>query len=170
MKMIPKLLFGCALCSMIITCSRMPDESLMEKGARLEEEGQFTEAAACYEKLARLYPRSLLRPEALYKAGLVYINNHQDFEKAVSTMQRVIDEHSETKEAAQCQFMIGFVYANSVNDTAKARSAYETFLAKHPEHELVPSVEWELRHLGMDINEIPELKGIEGDSQEQRED
>ncbi|MDZ7262494.1 MAG: tetratricopeptide repeat protein, partial [candidate division KSB1 bacterium] len=52
------------------------------------------------------------------------------------------------------QFMIGYLYANEIKDLDKARSAYQVFLEKYPENELVPSVKWELDHLGKDISEI----------------
>jgi len=42
-------------------------------------------------------------------------------------------------------------------DTAKAGQAYRTFLVKFPNDELRPSVEWELKYLGKDIDDIPEL-------------
>jgi hypothetical protein len=48
-----------------------------------------------------------------------------------------------------------------VQDTTKAREAYTKFLEKYPNHELVSSVEWELKYLGKDINEIPELMDLE---------
>ena len=155
------LLLGCG----------MPDEGLMARGDVFNEEGEYADAIASYEKLARLYPRSELRPVALYKAGIVYTNSEvNDFEAAVARFQQVIDDHSDSEEASRCQFMIGFVYANSVSDTAKARAAYMTFLEKYPDHELAASVQWELDHLGMDINDIPELKGIEDDSRGERQE
>jgi hypothetical protein len=43
--------------------------------------------------------------------------------------------------------------------------AYNTFLQNYPDHELAPSVEWELRYLGKDINDIPELKALEAETQ-----
>jgi tetratricopeptide (TPR) repeat protein len=145
----------------VVGCGKMPDERLMEKGRRYDDEQNFTEAVSSYEKLARFYPKSHLRPEALYRAGLVYSNAFQEFDRAITLMQNVIDEYPENRYAAQCQFMIGFIHANSTADTAMARAAYTAFLRNYPEHELVPSVEWELEHLGKDIDEIPELKDID---------
>lgn len=148
--------------SALIGCGKLPDEHLIAKGGGYEEEGKFTEAIASYEKLAERYPQSPLRPEALYKAGLVYTNGLQEFDRGISMLERVIAEHPEAKEAAQCQFMIGFIFANNAADTAQARIAYQKFVETYPDHELIPSVEWELRYLGKDINEIPELQHLEG--------
>ncbi|MFH1941959.1 MAG: tetratricopeptide repeat protein [bacterium] len=147
--------------AMILGCGRMPDERLMEKGAQFENDGEYVEAIDCYEKLVKHYQKSPFIAEALYRAGLAYSNGLQDFSKAVTSLQRVVDEFPDSKPSAQCQFMIGFIYANSAPDTAKARVAYNAFLEKFPNHELASAVHWELEHLGKDINEIPELAGLD---------
>jgi len=145
-------------------CGKLPDERLIEKGKKFEEKMEFSEALARYEKLAKLYPRSPFKAEALYRAGFVYTNGLQDFPEAVSTLQRLIEEYPESGYAAQCQFIIGFIYANNDPDTAKARLAYKTFLQKYPDHKLVASVKWELKYLGKDIEEIPELSRLDAES------
>ncbi len=149
----------------LATCSRLPDEGLMEKGKNYEAQEKFSEAIDSYKKLVKLYPRSPLAAEALYRAGLVYTNGLQDFESAISTMSRVLEDYPESPSAAPCQFMIGFIYANNAADTVNARMAYNTFLQNYPDHELASSVEWELRYLGKDINDIPELKALETETQ-----
>jgi len=45
-------------------------------------------------------------------------------------------------------------------DLEKASSYYNLFLEKFPDHELTPSVQFEIDNLGRDINEIPVLKHI----------
>ena len=149
----------------LMNCSKLPDEGLMENGKKYEAEEKFSEAIESYKKLLKVYPNSPLAAEALYRAGLVYTNGLQDFESAISTLQKVIDEYPESTSAAPCQFMIGFIYANNASDLPRAENAYNTFLEKYPEHELAPSVQWELKYLGKDINDIPELKGLDTEVQ-----
>jgi outer membrane protein assembly factor BamD (BamD/ComL family) len=149
--------------TLLTGCGQMPDERLIEKARQLDEDQQFAEAVEAYTKLAKHFPKSIYRTEALYRAGLVYTNAFQEYDRAISLLESVIAEYPEDRYAAQCQFMIGFIHANSTQDTSKARLAYRTFLDEYPDHELAPSVEWELEHLGKDINEIPELKRIEND-------
>jgi hypothetical protein len=50
--------------------------------------------------------------------------------------------------------MSAFIYANDLKDLEKARARYASFLEAFPQHELVPSVQWELEHLGQDISQI----------------
>jgi len=163
MKRVIISLVGLAL---IFGCSSLPDEKMMEKAQQYEMNEEFVRAAETYEKIVKIYPRSPYAPEALYRAGLVYNNGLNESEKAISLLDRMIKEYPESDStAAQCQFMIGFIYANNVADTANARLAYTTFLERYPGHELVPSVQWELKYLGKDINDIPELMNVEDESQ-----
>ncbi len=149
----------------ILGCSSLPDEKMMEKAKQYEMNEEFVKAAQIYEKVVEVYPRSPFAAEALYRAGLVYNNGLNETDKAISLLQTMITDYPENDStAAQCQFMIGFLYANNAADTARARVAYNKFLEKYPEHELVPSVEWELKYLGKDINDIPELMSIEDGS------
>ncbi len=148
----------------VFSCSRLSDEKLFEKAKKFEDTQKFSEAVSQYEKCADLYPQSPLTAEALYRAGLVYINSLSDLEKGISSFKRVFNEYSESNFAALSQFMVGFIYANTVSDTAQARIEYNAFLQKYPNHELASSVEWELKYLGKDINNIPELSSIKDEN------
>ena len=143
---------------MITGCGKNGDVKLLEKAKTYEENEQFDQAIASYEKLIKDYPDSPNCAEAMYRAGLVYTNGMQNFETAINTFSTVIDTFPQSPFAAHSQFMIGFIYANSLSDTVNAKVAYEAFLSKYPDNDLVPSVEWELQYLGKDINDIPELQ------------
>ncbi|MBN1893468.1 tetratricopeptide repeat protein [bacterium] len=146
-------------------CAKMPDEKLLVKGKQMESEQKFTEAIASYDKLIGKFPTSPLVPEAIYQKALVHANALQEYDIAVSGLMSVLEKYPENRVASRSQFMIGFIYANSVGDTAKAGEAYRTFLKKYPNDELKPSVEWELKYLGKDIDDIPELTTL-GDASE----
>jgi len=145
----------------IVSCAQLPDDKLVAKGKQLEEQGEFDEAIKTFRKVAKKYSKSPLCAEAHYHIALIQANGLQEFDTAVSTFENLIDKYPDTKFAPQAQFMIGFIYANNVADTSKARNAYEEFIVRYPNHELVSSVEWELKYLGKDINEIPELMNLE---------
>ena len=140
--------------SIFAGCGRLPDEQLLVKGKKYEQNERFEEAIKCYLELEKEYPDSPLRMEAMYQAGRVYTYGLKNYDDAVNTFQRVVDEYQESDIGAQCQFMIGFIYANNEPDTAKARMAYSLFLEKYPDHDLADDVQWELANLGKDINEI----------------
>ncbi|HDQ45932.1 MAG TPA: tetratricopeptide repeat protein [bacterium] len=161
MHRFPAVLFSLVILALAAGCGRMPDEKLMELGRQMEESERFADAIQYYEKLVKKYPESPLAPEALHNEGKVYANGIRDYDRAVETFDRVIATYPNSPYAAHSQFMIGFVWANSALDTARARVAYEKFMEKYPDHELIPSVDFELRYLGKDINEIPELMSLD---------
>jgi len=146
-----------AVFTLIAGCAKMPDEKLMVKGKQMESEQKFSEAIASYQKLIEKFPTSALVPEAMYQKALVHANALQEYEAAVSGLNEVLQKYPENRVASRSQFMIGFIFANSVGDTARAGEAYRVFLKKYPNDELKPSVEWELKYLGKDIDDIPEL-------------
>ena len=106
------------------------------------------------------YADNLLAAKAQYIIGDIYMNDLRDFEKALAEYRVVLNNHKGSKEEALAQFMIGYIYANVLKDFDKARSEYQVFLDRFPQHELYPSVKFEINHLGKDINEIPALKHI----------
>ena len=68
--------------------------------------------------------------------------------------------HTESEQEPHAQFMIGYIYANVINDEKSAKVEYQEFLKKFPNHELAPSVKFEIDYLGKSIEEIPALKHI----------
>jgi len=88
------------------------------------------------------------------------MNDLRDFDSAIAAYVDVVNKFSGTNQEAQAQFMIGYIYANILNDNSQAELNYKNFLDRFPDHELAPSVQFELDHLGKDINEIDVLKHI----------
>ncbi|MEE9162979.1 MAG: hypothetical protein V3U35_08425, partial [Candidatus Neomarinimicrobiota bacterium] len=56
--------------------------------------------------------------------------------------------------------MVGFVYANHLGDSSSARSAYLKFLENYPNHELIPSVRFELENMGRPVEDIDVLREV----------
>jgi len=148
------------------TCTKLPDDKLMDKAKTLETEEEFEQAVKYYDQLVEDYPSSPFCTEALYRAGLIYSNPIGESSKAISRLKQVIEKYPDSKFAPQSQFMLGFIYANNLSDTLKAKQEYTEFLEKYPEHELITSVKWELKYLGKDISEIPLINELETNIEE----
>ncbi len=88
------------------------------------------------------------------------MNDLRDFDNAISSYTKVVENFSGSSHEAQAQFMVGYIYANILDDIEQAVSTYQTFLEKFPDHELAPSVKFELENMGKSINDIPALKNI----------
>jgi TolA-binding protein len=85
-----------------------------------------------------------------------------DFAGAIAAYKEFITLYPDAPDAPKCQFMIGYLYANHLNDDASAKEAYQQFIRLYPDHVLIKDAQWELDHLGMDVNEINELNQILG--------
>ena len=82
------------------------------------------------------------------------------FPAAIEAYQEIVRLYPKSPQAPQCQFMVGYLYANHMKNMDEAKLAYQTFIRNYPEHELVKDAQWELDHLGKDVNEIEELNRI----------
>jgi outer membrane protein assembly factor BamD (BamD/ComL family) len=88
-----------------------------------------------------------------------------NFQAAIDAYQDIVKRFPKSPQAAQCQFMVGYLYANHVKNMDMAKQAYQTFLRNYPDDALVKDAQWELDHLGKDVNEIDELnKALAKDS------
>lgn len=89
-----------------------------------------------------------------------------DFKAAIEAYQEFVAAFPEAPDAPKCQFMIGYLYANHLNDDTSAKEAYQKFIRLYPENVLIKDAQWELDHLGMDVNEIDELNQILGSEED----
>ena len=106
------------------------------------------------------HPHHVLTPKGQYIIGDIYMNDLRDFETAILSYRKVIDDYAGSSQEPNAQFMIGFVFANILNDYKSAEIEYKIFLENFPNHELAPSIRFELENLGKSIDEIPALKYI----------
>ena len=59
--------------------------------------------------------------------------------------------------AAKSLFMVGYINANHLNNLDKARQYYGKFLETYPDHDLADDAQYEIDHLGRDIESLPFL-------------
>lgn len=83
-----------------------------------------------------------------------------DFPSAIKAYEELVQKHPKSTYAPKCQFMIGYLYANHLKDVDKARTAYQSFIKAFPEDNLVKDAQWELDHIGQDVNQIDELNKL----------
>lgn len=119
-----------------------------------EKQQDFNAALLLSQALVQRFPKSEGVDEMLQKIGMICLNNQQQYQRAVDAFQRLLADFPQSPHLPQAQFMIGYIYANHIKDLDKARIAYTAFKEKYPAHELTPSVNWELEHLGQDISDL----------------
>ena len=106
--------------------------------------------------LVNKFPSHEIAPKAQYLIGDIYMNDQRNFDLAIDSYRKIINDFPGSKQEPHAQFMI----ANVLDDSENARVEYNSFLQKYPDHELTPSVKFELDFIGKDINDIPQLKHI----------
>jgi len=100
--------------------------------------------------------------EELFSAAKTF-QEQGKVKEAVAKYEELVTSTPKGKRAPQAQFMIGFLYANELKDMDKAKSAYQKFLSDYSavsDSGIIASAQWELKHLGKDINDIDELKSL----------
>ncbi|MCS5614329.1 MAG: tetratricopeptide repeat protein [Candidatus Marinimicrobia bacterium] len=145
----------------IIGCGNNQTADELFTGAEnARNEKDIKRALSNLDLLIKKYPDHVLAAKTQYLIGDIYMNDLRDFDSAIAAYVDVVNNFSGTNQEAQAQFMIGYIYANILNDNSQAELNYKNFLDRFPDHELAPSVQFELDHLGKDINEIDVLKHI----------
>ena len=145
----------------IIGCGNNQTADELFNGAEnARNEKDIKRALSNLDLLLEKYPDHVLAAKTQYLIGDIYMNDLRDFDSAIAAYVDVVNNFSGTNQEAQAQFMIGYIYANILNDNSQAELNYKNFLDRFPDHELAPSVQFELDHLGKDINEIDVLKHI----------
>ena len=130
---------------------------LINKTSSLRSDSTSNAALRTVDFLIDNYTDHIILPEALYLKGNIYLNDLKEYYRAINTYQEVLYKYKGTNYESMSKFMIGFIYANVLNDLSKAERTYSEFIQEFPEHELIPSVKFELDYLGKQIKDIEEL-------------
>ena len=83
----------------------------------------------------------------------------ENWDEAETNFDQIIEKYPNGEYSAKALFMVAFINANYRQNLDKAREHYQEFLDKYPDHELADDAEYELKHLGRSIDELPFLKG-----------
>ena len=135
-------------------------EYILNKAESLRKRKMVKEAVDHLMYLTEKYSQHELTPKGQYMLGDLYMNEFRDFTTAIQEYRKVIENYAGSSQEAHALFMIGYIYANVVNDPKSAEIEYKEFLKRFPNHELSPSVKFEIEFLGKGIEEIPVLKHI----------
>jgi tetratricopeptide (TPR) repeat protein len=129
------------------------DSVLFHRAAAHVEAGRTDSAIAGFEAVLS-YKTSRWRLDALLSLGRIAFESLGDFRKALRYYDNAYVEYFHQPGRAHAVFMLGYIYANALKDYRRAEGYYTEFLRLYPDHELVPSVRFELEHLGRDIDGI----------------
>lgn len=157
--------FGFVLLGFLLmfSCGKREKESpqaLWDKAETNFTIGEYEKALQTYNQLVKSYPKDSLAVAALFATAEIYKNNLHSTDKAVKVYHRILRKYRRDQRSPHALFMLGYTYANDLKDLKKAEKYYRRFIEKYPDHVLRPSAEWELKYLGKNIDEIPELQSL----------
>jgi outer membrane protein assembly factor BamD (BamD/ComL family) len=157
-----KQLVSLLLISMLIfSCSEnRTAEEMFQDGSDQYKQEKVSRSIKTFEKLSNIYPDDALAVKAIYRLAEIYAGDLQDFETCVAKYDYIAEEYPSHIDAPKARFMAGYTLANIMNDQVRAKVEYERFIRDYPNHTLVESVQFELRNLGKELDQIEELKGI----------
>lgn len=122
--------------------------------------GEPKESIILLRQLISKYAVHEKAPDAQYLIAEIYYRDLRDFSQAIDEYETLKNDFPNSAKVPFALFMQGFVYANMLSDFKLAKKYYTEFLNKFSDHELAESVSFELKYLGLDINEIPTLKHL----------
>ncbi|MCK4813489.1 MAG: tetratricopeptide repeat protein [Candidatus Marinimicrobia bacterium] len=159
MKKLIVILFAVGI--LISSCSdNRTAEKMFQDGTSLYKQEKYSRAIKTFEKLSKMYPEDPLAVKAFYRLAEIYASDLQDFEFCIKNYSYIADEYPSHTDAPKARFMAGYTLANIIKDYDRAKIEYNKFIRDYPNHPLIASVEFELRNLGKELDQIEELKGI----------
>jgi TolA-binding protein len=135
-------------------------EDLFSEAEQNRNMGEAKAALELLQKVVDKHSDHEIAPNAQYLIAEIYYRDLRDFTMAINQYENLMVQFPESKQVPFSLFMQGFIYANMLADFENAKDHYSQFLQKYPNHELFQSVGFELKYLGRDIKEIPELKHL----------
>lgn len=161
MKKVFALVFVTLLLLTSCADNRTADE-IFSDVKKLVSEKEYEDAVNDLKLIPKRFPEDSLVVESIYKIAEINMQNMHNFQKAAQNYSKLADNYPSSKYATKSRFMAGFLFANKIKDLEKAKGEYGKFLQEYPAHELIQSVEFELRNLGVPVEKIDELKDIVG--------
>jgi len=89
-------------------------------------------------------PNSKKIDQVNFLLGEIYLNDIKDYNYAIQEFKKIAEK---SNLYAKSIFMIGYIYSNNLNEYSKAIKYYKLFIDNFSDHELYPSVEYELEQL-----------------------
>jgi len=108
------------------------------------DKGTYLDIVKDFENIVNEYPDKKYDVQFLLFTGGFYYHL-KEYEKAVKSFQRVIDEYPRSSLVSIAQCAIAIIYEENIHDKAKALESYQSIISNYPR-----SAEWDEAHAGVD--------------------
>ncbi len=121
----------------------IPDYAVFYQGEALQKMGESQKSIASCERLAAVYPQSLLVPQAQLRAAELYFQQ-RDFAKTLETSEQLLKGKAWKDSSARARLLVA-ESREGLDQWPEAVKAYQDFWLKHPLHAGAPKARsrWE---------------------------
>jgi tetratricopeptide (TPR) repeat protein len=138
------------------SCTTFTDEELWVKVENAKANGNWDSTMQVCQRIIVEYPNSNYAAWARFGLAESYRFKNQP-RAALDNYKLFYKQHPDKQPAALSLFLIGYIYNNNLQQYDSAKIFYEEFLQIYPTHDLVPTVKFELKTLGLPPEEAMEI-------------
>lgn len=111
-----------------------------------------------YRQFLSSYSADTVSARYVYNWAMMEADFFKNYTASVKLLERFQRDYGTHPMAAKALFLQGFTYSEYLKDYKKAELAYLAFIERFPNHDLVPSIQFELQNLGKSPEELLNLK------------
>ncbi|MBD31373.1 MAG: hypothetical protein CMG44_04195 [Candidatus Marinimicrobia bacterium] len=135
-------------------------DEYFSEAEQMRSERKPKEALRLLNKIIKKFSKDNKASEAQYLIAEIYYRDLQDFSKSIDEYDKFAEKHPNSDKVPFSIFMQGYIYSNELKEYDSAKALYENFINLYPNHEMVKDVEFEIKYMGFELNQIPELKHL----------
>ena len=156
-----KYIFTILIIALFCSCDtfKSADEYFSE-AEQMRSEGKSKEALRVLSKIIKKFSKDIKASDAQYLIAEIYYRDLQDFSKSIIEYNKFAEKHPNSDKVPFSLFMQGYIYSNELKEYDSAKVLYNKFIKLYPNHEMVKDVEFEIKYMGFELNQIPELKHL----------
>lgn len=134
-------------------CSSLTDEELWIKVEAAKANNNWDSTLQVCQRILDEYPDGRYAAWARFGMAESYRFKNQPRE-ALENYKVFYEQHPDMQPSALSLFLVGYIYNNNLQLHDSAKIFYQQFLEKYPNHDLAPTVTFELETLGKDPGQV----------------
>ena len=147
---------------LLLSCSKLTDEELWLKVEASKANSNWDSTHQVCQRILEEYPESRYASWARFGLAESYRFKNQPRE-ALNNYKLFYEQYPDMQPSALSLFLVGYIYSNNLQMYDSATVYYQQFMQKFPNHDLTPSVKFELEMLGKSADEaLLQLQGKKG--------
>lgn len=138
------------------SCGRLTDEELWLKVENAKAGNNWDSTLTMCQRILDEYPDGQYASWARFGVAESYRFKNRPRE-ALDNYKIFFERYPDKQPAALSLFLVGYIYNNNLGMHDSAKTYYERFLQRYPEHDLIPTVQFELNTLGLTPQEALDM-------------